>query len=178
VFAVKSSQVIWGMLSLSVFLLTTNCNSVSSAENIEQVSSYDAVTLEGKTASGVDFTLRVELGAYAADEDGSKGGRPRKFWGADELPSQVIKAMELKLNKEPVSMPVAAIKDLGNVNVRTGVFLMEGNGYVSLYVRGGDGSVSYKASLRIEGRTVVSRRVEFMNAEGERDSKETIFSRR
>jgi hypothetical protein len=131
----------------------------------EMVVDYSAVALEGQMQKGEKFEARIRMAPYQ--------GGATTFWGTDGWkPKRTIEKLTVTIGGRAIAIPEAAISDLADITLPTGFYVMDrGSGTAAVYLRGGDGSAAFTAILLIEGDRVVSRTIEFVNAEGNRDRK-------
>lgn len=155
-----------------VLIFIFNQGSIASGGEMEKVVYYNGVTLLGKLQDNSKFEVKILLENYKGD-----ASRPAlKFWGYDRWkPTYIIKEFKVVFNGKEAVIPKKNIIDLCDINLPDGFYLMQTKNAVLIHIDGGDGISAYHADLRIEGNRLVSRTIEFINSEGERDKKTTIY---
>lgn len=133
------------------------------------VVNYFAVALEGEMQNGKKFEAQIRTAPYE--------GAATTFWGTDGWkPRRTIDKLTVTIAGRIIEIPEAAISDLADLTLPAGFYLMDrGSGNATVTLQGGDGSAAFTAILLVEGDRVVSRTIEFVNAEGERASKTQAF---
>ena len=157
-----------------VLIFIFNQGSIASGGEMEKVVYYNGVTLLGKLQDNSKFEVKILLENYKGD-----ASRPAlKFWGYDRWkPTYIIKEFKVVFNGKEAVIPKKNIIDLCDINLPDGFYLMQTKNAVLIHIDGGDGISAYHADLRIEGNRLVSRTIEFINSEGERDKKTTIYKK-
>jgi len=144
-------------------------------EEMEKVVFYDGTKLYGKLRNNMTFEVSLFIKPYKDDESESIP----KFWGIyKEKPDCVINELTVIIGGIKANIPKRAIIDLAEVNLPRGLYLMQTKKAVILYIEGGDGAGSYKASLKLVNNKLISRTIEFINKEGELDSITMDFVRK
>jgi hypothetical protein len=153
------------ILTLMITVIPSVCFGGDKA--IEKVVFYDGMTLYGKLNDGIKFKVSIFIEPYR--DNGAKV--INKFWGFDrDKPTFLIKSIRLSIGGKDVKIPAEAFKDLADIILPSGLYIMQKKEAVVLYIKGGDAAGSYKASLRFNNNKLVSRTIEFVNPEGELDS--------
>ena len=134
--------------------------------DMRKVVSYDEISLSGILNDGSRFVLSISIEPYL-NEDGSS---IKKFWGRDELtPGYLIDRFYFSINGNEILIPREAISDLADINIPYGVYLMQNERNVAIYLKGGDAAGAYTAKLNVVGSNLVSRVIEYMNSDGDLD---------
>jgi hypothetical protein len=150
-----------------IFTLFFAISSLAADTETEKVVFYNGVKLYGKLMDNSDFVISLFLEPY-----NRKIKYNYKFWGNDyPEPTYVIKELFIIVRGKELIIPKNSIKDLADINIPNGLYLMQSTKTIVLYIEGGDGASAYKAALKFVDNRLVSRTIEF----GEGDSVTTKY---
>ncbi|MCJ7547114.1 MAG: hypothetical protein MUP30_09890 [Deltaproteobacteria bacterium] len=150
-----------------IFLLFFAISSFATAAETEKVVFYNGVKLYGKLNDNSDFEVSLFMVPF-----NDKIKYNYKFWGYDKLkPRYVIKELSVIVRRQKLIIPQDAIKDLADINLPCGLYLMQTTRTIVLYIEGGDAESAYEAALKFVNNRLVSRTIEF----GESDSVTTKY---
>jgi hypothetical protein len=139
---------------LSLFFATSTFALVAETE---QVVFYNGVKLYGKLNDNSNFEIALFIKPY-----NNKIKYNYKFWGNNyPEPSYVIKELSVIVKGKKLIIPGDAIKDLADLIIPWGLYLMQTPRTIVLYIKGGDGESAYKAALKFVNNRLVSRTIEF-----------------
>jgi len=161
------------LIFLSIILLFLFVKSALATDaEAEKVVFYNGIKLYGKLNDKSDFVVSLFMEPYKD----TKVKYSSKFWGYDKpQPTNIIKELSVIIRGKKLIIPENAIKDLADIIIPEGLFLMQTSRTIVLYIEGGDAAGSYTAALKFVDGKLVSRTIEFMNSEGAPDSVTTKY---
>lgn len=157
-------------LSLLFFLLfIIPFTALANGDLVEKTVTYNGIVLSGLLNDFSKYEVSVFLKKYKSNEGSKK--IDHQFWGVDgELPENIIDKMSLMIGGKDVPFPSKAFDDLSNIILPTGIYLMQKDNAVVLYLKGGDGAGAYTAVFEILHNKLIRRTIQFVNSEGELDT--------
>ncbi len=135
----------------------------------ERVVQYDAVRLLGRLQGDVPFELSIKRGPFnqRLSKQEIKEFTKKRFWGTDGgLPDYSIESLSLRVDGKEIEIPRKAYSDLYNINLPSGLWIMESSNGIHLYISGGDAAGSYEGKLIVKNNKVVAREIEEFAADG------------
>ncbi len=159
-------------ISIIIFICIMAFNTISYGNDDVKVVNYNGVIYYGTLKDKSEFEIKLFLEPYKGEES----RRALKFWGYDKLkPTRVIKEFKVSYSGKTADIPEKAIKDLTDINLPRGFYLMQISNGVIVVVRGGDGISGYKAKLKFVNHKLISRAIEHINKEGNLDVEKTNY---
>lgn len=135
---------------------------ISSAE--EKVVDYDCMKLCGYLSNGERFELVIIIEPFKNDNI----KKIDHFYGFDkDKPTYVIKELSVMIDGVKQLIPKEGIEDLADIILPRGVYLMQNNNEVDLYIRGGDAAGGYTAILKLYNNKLIARVIKTINVDGE-----------
>lgn len=154
---------------LIMFLFLYPFNAFPDVNVSEKGVECDGIVFTGFFEDYSKYEFSLFLKAYNKKEVDEK--IKYHFWGVDaEVPNTVIAKIGFTINNKHILFPTEAFGDLCDVILPCGVYLMQKDKVVLVYLKGGDAAGAYTAIFEFSHERLIKRTIQFVNPEGDLDT--------